>query len=87
MKTRLIKIGNSHGVLIPESYIKESGIEKEIELIVEKNQIVIKPVKNTRKDWGNSFKEMTEAEDDTLLDKESLENSSTKWGEKDWSWN
>ncbi len=41
MITTLIPIGNSRGVRIPKPLLNESGLEKEVELLVKKGEIRI----------------------------------------------
>lgn len=56
MKTKIIRIGNSQGVRIPKPLIEESGITKEIEMILRDNEIVLRFAETIRKDWEASFK-------------------------------
>ena len=82
MKTKLVKIGNSKGVRIPKPLIEQSGIGEEIEMILEKNQIIIRSVEEKRVGWEQSFKKMHEAGDDKLLD----ESLSDDWDDSEWNW-
>jgi len=43
-----VKIGNAKGIIIPKRYIEMIGIDKEIELIIYKNQIKIKKPSQTK---------------------------------------
>jgi antitoxin MazE len=38
-----------------------------VDLILEKGQIIIKPLSKPRKGWEKAFKEMSENKDDSLL--------------------
>ncbi|MBW7899449.1 hypothetical protein B188_29110 [Candidatus Brocadiaceae bacterium B188] len=68
MKTKLISIGNSKGIRIPTAILKQCKIENEITLEVEKETIVIKPIKTSpREGWSNAFRLMHEKKEDTLL--------------------
>lgn len=49
MLTTLIAIGNSTGIRIPKPLLIESGIEKEVELIVKKGEIKIVKAKKSSK--------------------------------------
>jgi antitoxin component of MazEF toxin-antitoxin module len=51
MKTRIIQIGNSRGVRIPKTLLEQSGLGEEVELKVDKEQIIIRPVKKARESW------------------------------------
>jgi antitoxin MazE len=54
MKT--IKIGNSQGIIIPKRFIKKYGLTGEIEIVEQRQGILIKKVGNTREGWGDAFK-------------------------------
>jgi len=83
MKSKIVKIGNSQGVRIPKPLIAEAGIEKEVEISVEDNRLVITPAGEPRADWDKSFKKMAERGDDRLLDSAVLP---TIWDEEEWEW-
>jgi antitoxin MazE len=85
MKTKLIRIGNSQGVRIPKPLIEESGITKDIEMILRDNEIVLRSAETIRKDWDSSFKKMAEQKDDVLLDQKEIEKSSD-WDKTEWTW-
>lgn len=85
MRAQIIKIGNSKGIRIPKTFIEQSGIENEVELEVEKGQLVIKPLYKARNDWDSAFKKMAVGEDDSLLDSDSL-GSQSKWDNEEWVW-
>lgn len=78
MKTSLIKIGNSKGIRLEKAILEKYHIQDEVELVLEKDYIILKPLNKLRKDWEHAFKEMHENGDDKLLiadvfDDESLE--------------
>lgn len=50
MRARVVKIGNSRGIRIPKPLLEQTGIMDDVELEVEKNQIIIRPVTNPRID-------------------------------------
>lgn len=82
MKVRIIKIGNSQGIRIPKPFLVQSGIENEVELKMEKNQLIILPVKQARKGWKEAFsKQIT---DDQQLDE--YQNISNQWDHEEWQW-
>ena len=43
MKVNLVPIGNSKGIRIPKSVLEQCSFNKEAELVVEGNKIVLKP--------------------------------------------
>jgi antitoxin MazE len=85
MRTKIIRIGNSQGVRIPKPLIEESGITKEIEMILRDNEIVLRSADTIRKDWEASFERMAEQSDDVLLDQKEHEKPSD-WDETEWTW-
>ena len=61
MKAKVISIGNSKGIRIPMAILKQCNIENEVDLEVEKEKIVIKPVKTKPRDgWNDAFRLMRE---------------------------
>ena len=51
MKSKIISIGNSKGVIIPSSFIKDLGLTDSVEMEVVENTLVIRPVSSARKGW------------------------------------
>ena len=81
MRARVIKIGNSQGVRIPKPILEQTGIMEDVELEVEKNQIIIRPLSNPRAGWDLAFKTMVENDDDVLI--YGTENILNSWDEKE----
>jgi antitoxin MazE len=78
MEVSVIKIGNSKGIRLSKTLLDKYNIQDTVEVILEKGQIVIKPLSRPRKGWEKAFKKMAENGDDRLLindvfDDESLE--------------
>ncbi len=78
MEISVIQIGNSKGFRLSKTLIEKYNIKDKVELILEKGQIVIKPIASPRTGWETAFKEMNENGDDQLLfndvfDNENLE--------------
>ena len=67
MEASIIKIGNSKGLRLSKTILEKYNIKDKVELILEKGQIVLKPIPSPRKDWENQFKKMSENGDDKLL--------------------
>ena len=83
MRARIIKIGNSQGLRIPKPILDQTGIMDDVEIEVEKDQIIIRPVKDVRDGWDAAFKAMGENNDDEpIID----ENISHSWDEEEWQW-
>jgi antitoxin MazE len=83
MRARVIKIGNSQGLRIPKPILEQTGIMDDVEIEVEKNQIIIRPVKGAREGWDRAFRMMGQRSDDEPLIKADFPNSSD---EEEWQW-
>lgn len=51
MKIKLIKIGNSMGVRLPQSVIKECQFENELELNIRQGCVVLSPIVKNCHGW------------------------------------
>lgn len=67
MEVSVIKIGNSKGIRLSKTVLDKYNIQDTVEIILEKGQIVIKPLSRPRKGWEKAFKKMAENGDDRLL--------------------
>ena len=68
MKVNIVSIGNSKGIRIPKSILDQCNFNKEADLEVENNKLVIKPVKKKIRDgWVSAFRLMHERKEDVLL--------------------
>ena len=67
METSIIKIGNSKGLRLSKTILEKYNIKDKVELILEKDQIILKPIARPRENWEKKFKEMNESGDDRLL--------------------
>jgi len=81
MRARVIKIGNSQGLRIPKPILEQTGIMEDVEIEVEKNQIIIRPVKNAREGWNAAFKTMGEKGDDEAIISDGISHS---WDNEEW---
>ncbi|MDD2433489.1 MAG: AbrB/MazE/SpoVT family DNA-binding domain-containing protein [Clostridia bacterium] len=74
MEADIIKIGNSQGIRLPVTILKQCGIDSKVELEIKDNCIIIKPLKTTRQGWAEAFKLMHKEGDDSLLIPEEIDN-------------
>lgn len=74
MELSVIQIGNSKGFRLSKTLIEKYNIKDKVELILEKGQIIIKPISSPRKGWEKAFKEMNENGEDQLLFNDVFEN-------------
>ncbi len=83
MRARVIKIGNSQGLRIPKPILDQTGIIDDVEIQVEKDKIIIRPVEGVREGWDDAFKAMGEnGHDEPVID----DNLSHSWDEAEWQW-
>ncbi len=67
MEVTVIKIGNSRGIRLSKTLLERYNIRDTVDLILEKEQIIIKPLSRPRKGWEKAFMEMNVNGDDKLL--------------------
>lgn len=84
MKTHIVKIGNSRGIRIPKTLLKQCQLEDAIELEVQNGQLVIRSLTKPRTGWKQSFEQMASRNEDQLLDP-SLP-SGSDWDRTEWTW-
>ena len=67
MEVSIIKIGNSKGFRLTKSILERYNITDKIELILEKGQIILRPISEPRKGWDKAFQKMHKNGEDQLL--------------------
>jgi len=67
MEVSIIKIGNSKGFRLTKTILEQYNITDKIELILEKGQIILRPISEPRKGWDKAFQKMHHHGDDQLL--------------------
>lgn len=82
IRTEIIKIGNSRGIRIPKILIDQLGLDKEVEISVQRDQLVIRSTSRPRHNWEEQFRAMAERGDDKLLDAA----TPTQWEQDEWEW-
>jgi antitoxin MazE len=83
MKSNIRSIGNSKGIILPRSFLKECFIEDEVNIEVKDHHIIISPADDVkRKGWEDAFKEMAVNDDDQLQFPDVFEDEDTT----DWKW-
>jgi antitoxin MazE len=80
MEVSVIKIGNSKGIRLSKTLLEKYNIQDTVEVILEKGQIVIKPIVRPRKGWEKAFKKMAEKGDDRLLINDVFEDENLEEG-------
>jgi antitoxin MazE len=82
--SRVVRIGNSRGIRIPKLLLDQLKFGEEVELSVEQDHLIVRPVGRTRDGWDAQFKLMAERGDDRLLDEGALNLS--RWDAEEWEW-
>ena len=74
MEASIIKIGNSKGLRLSKSILGKYNITEKVEIILENDRIILKPIEKPRNMWEAAFKKMHLENDDQLLDNDVLDN-------------
>jgi len=80
--TKVVKIGNSHGIRIPHSLLEQAQLSGDVILTVEDNRLIIQSAHKPRQGWDIKFQSMSTLKNDRLPD----ELIPTQWDEDDWQW-
>lgn len=82
MKTNIINIGNSQGIILPSTILRQLHLtpKSSVQVEIDNGVIVIKP--EPRQGWAEAAKQMHEAGDDVLLS-EDFPNS---FDQEEWTW-
>ena len=67
MRVPIVPIGNSKGIRLSKTLIEKYDFKDSVELILDEEFLIIKPIANPRKNWGKAFKQMHENGDDKLI--------------------
>jgi antitoxin MazE len=67
MELSVIRIGNSKGLRLSKTLLEKYNIKDTVELILEKDYIVIRPKAIPRVGWDKAFKKMHENNDDKMM--------------------
>lgn len=67
MRVPIVPIGNSKGIRLSKTLIEKYDLKDAVEIILDEDFIIIKPVINPRNNWEKAFKKMHESGDDKLI--------------------
>ena len=81
-RTRLVRIGNSRGLRIPKALLEQAGLEGDVELNVQHEQLVVRASRQPRAGWDEQFRAMAECGDDAML----IHDLPTDWDDTEWEW-
>ncbi len=80
MLVPIIQIENSCFVKIPQSILKQLGIDNEVEIKIHDKELILQPVsKKPRENWSEAFVIMHENEDDKLIMGDFEESDNFQW--------
>jgi antitoxin MazE len=82
MKSKIVKVGNSKGVIIPASFIKECHLEEEVEMEIRDDGILIRPIQHPRAGWEEAFKELSEEKNQMVME----DFPPTDFESSEWQW-
>ena len=82
IKTRLIRIGNSGGLRLPDVVIKELDLTEDVQIEVADGQFIVRSAARSRAGWESAFQAFAEPGDDDLLDPV----TPTTWDATEWEW-
>ncbi|MDI9569830.1 MAG: AbrB/MazE/SpoVT family DNA-binding domain-containing protein [Pseudomonadota bacterium] len=84
MRAQIIRIGNSRGIRIPKPLLEQTGIKDEVDMMVEKDRIIISPITDPRAGWDKAFQAMNQNSDDMMID--GTDSISHPWDDEEWEW-
>jgi antitoxin MazE len=67
MHAKIIRIGNSKGLRLSKTILDKYDIKDKVELVLEEDYLVVKPIANPREGWEKQFAKMHKRGDDSLL--------------------
>ena len=84
MKTKIVAIGNSRGIRIPQTLLKQCQLEDSVELEAKNGELVIRSLIRPRTGWKQAFRKMASRGEDVLLDPGL--SSGSEWDKTEWTW-
>lgn len=67
MRVDIIAIGNSKGIRLSKALLERYELTDEVELVLEQDRIILRPVKAPRDGWSTAFQRMAARGDDQML--------------------
>lgn len=84
VNVHLTKIGNSRGIRIPRAILEQVNLEGELELIVQKGTLLIRPASKPRHGWEETFANAhLNLKEDSDLTEPLVVN---QFDEEEWTW-
>jgi antitoxin MazE len=83
MKTKLIRIGNSQGFVIPKVVLEQVSCSDTVDIAVSGGNIILKTRRNPHEGWAEAYERLAASgEDEILIDAA----STTTWDNEEWEW-
>lgn len=67
MRVKLVRVGNSRSIRIPETILARCGFGDTVELRVENRRLVVAADRSPRQSWKEAFRAAGSAEEDEML--------------------
>lgn len=67
MRAKITRVGNSKGLILSKPIIEKYQIDKEVEIVLRDDHLILKPVKTPRVGWEDSFRRLQEDGPEELL--------------------
>ena len=83
MRSDLQRIGNSKGIVIPKAILDKCGFDRQVDMRVEGNKLILTPVGRAREGWSEAFERAVKAAPDAPLLPGDL---SEQWDSEEWTW-
>lgn len=85
MKTRLIKIGNSQGIMLTKTLLRQYEFGTEVEIEAKEEGLLLKPIqRKARQGWAEQFAQATVADD--APEEALLEGFANEFDKTEWQW-
>jgi antitoxin MazE len=82
MEMNIIKIGNSRGIRLPAAILKQCGIDSKVNVEIEDNSIIIRPIEAPRRGWPEKLELMhAEGHDHPIVSEEIDDDVLEDWNE------
>ena len=83
METKITKIGNSQGIIIPKAIMEQCGLTDRVSLEVKDKRLVVSQIiDNPRQGWEEAIIAAGVNEDEELL----MGYLEHNWDEEEWTW-
>lgn len=84
--TKLIRIGNSRGVRLPQAVLKEAHLTEAIEIETRGDELVLRAARHPREGWEGQAAELALREQADAMAREWREAKLSSWDDNEWTW-